>query len=260
MTKAGRELATPENIVSMATSVILGNPLGTVTPLLVSLTKTFRSLKRTKDLLDERRVAVPEEHVPPGHFMYKWHTSLHSSSDDMEDYFARLLAGEFEKPGTFSRRTMSVLADMEVVDVKLFESLCNSVVITGGRQEFFFVNERFDMGRLVRMSLMETNELGYAVTRDNSWPAGFSFREMKLDNAELSSGFIDRMKNQRWKIKYFNNEGLVYTGKFLPIPTHQMTREGREMAKLVERREIVGLWSKVLKELQDCGCEMLPPP
>lgn len=50
--------------------------------------------------------------------------------ENAQDLWARLLAGELNKPGTFSRKAMRILDDMEPDDARAFESLCERC--TGG--------------------------------------------------------------------------------------------------------------------------------
>ena len=47
------------------------------------------------------------------------------SDPDMAELWAQLLAGEANKPGSFSRKTVTTLAEMEPEDARLFRTLCN---------------------------------------------------------------------------------------------------------------------------------------
>ena len=47
------------------------------------------------------------------------------SNEEMSDLWAQLLAGEANSPGSYSRKTVNVLADMEPDDARLFRKLCN---------------------------------------------------------------------------------------------------------------------------------------
>jgi len=46
------------------------------------------------------------------------------SDEDMQQLWSRVLAGESNKPGAFSRRTVSLLADLDKQDAELFTRLC----------------------------------------------------------------------------------------------------------------------------------------
>jgi hypothetical protein len=47
------------------------------------------------------------------------------SDEEMQQLWARILAGEANKPGAFSKRTVNLLADLDRVDADLFSRLCN---------------------------------------------------------------------------------------------------------------------------------------
>lgn len=47
---------------------------------------------------------------------------------DVKSLWAKLVAGELEQPGSYSKRTMSVLADMSAADAKSFSELCSAGV------------------------------------------------------------------------------------------------------------------------------------
>ena len=46
------------------------------------------------------------------------------SDEDMQNIWARVLAGEANMPGSFSRRTVNLLSDLEKRDAERFEKLC----------------------------------------------------------------------------------------------------------------------------------------
>ena len=49
----------------------------------------------------------------------------HNISDkEMRQVWARILAGEANKPGSFSRKTVNVMADLDKADAELFRNLC----------------------------------------------------------------------------------------------------------------------------------------
>jgi hypothetical protein len=45
---------------------------------------------------------------------------------EMQDVWAKILAGEVTKPGSFSRRTLSVLKDISIRDAQAFNTLCKN--------------------------------------------------------------------------------------------------------------------------------------
>lgn len=49
------------------------------------------------------------------------------SDEDMQTIWSRILAGEANSPGTFSKRTINLLADLEKSDAELFTNLCGFI-------------------------------------------------------------------------------------------------------------------------------------
>ncbi|MFC1592622.1 DUF2806 domain-containing protein [Chloroflexota bacterium] len=47
------------------------------------------------------------------------------SDDDMQMLWSRILAGESNSPGTYSKRTINALASFDKVDAELFTKLCS---------------------------------------------------------------------------------------------------------------------------------------
>lgn len=45
--------------------------------------------------------------------------------EQMQSLWARILAGEANKPGTFSRRTVNFVASMDKIDASAFTHLCS---------------------------------------------------------------------------------------------------------------------------------------
>lgn len=54
------------------------------------------------------------------------------SNEEMQSIWAKILAGEASKAGSFSRRTMDIVSQMRKEDAELFTRLCRNVWIVGG--------------------------------------------------------------------------------------------------------------------------------
>ena len=82
------------------------------------------------NLLQIVRLAIPQlkEGARPDLLSDDWGANFREkartySDPDMAQLWAQLLAGEANKPGSYSRKTVNVLADMETKDARLFKSL-----------------------------------------------------------------------------------------------------------------------------------------
>lgn len=58
------------------------------------------------------------------------------SNDTMQGLWAKILAGEIAKPGSFSIKTLKVFRDMNIHDAKLFARLC-SIAGTNGKKKHY---------------------------------------------------------------------------------------------------------------------------
>ena len=51
----------------------------------------------------------------------------HVSDDEMQEWWTKILAGEANSPGSYSKRAVNILADLEQPEAHAFSSLCNFV-------------------------------------------------------------------------------------------------------------------------------------
>ncbi|MBN4061106.1 DUF2806 domain-containing protein [bacterium AH-315-I18] len=54
------------------------------------------------------------------------------SNGEMQDIWAKVLAGEANAPGTYSKRTVNFLGDLDKKDAEIFQNLCSFGCISGG--------------------------------------------------------------------------------------------------------------------------------
>lgn len=54
------------------------------------------------------------------------------SDEQMQELWARILSGEGNAPGTFSKRTINLMSSLDKADALLFEKVCNFVWQIGG--------------------------------------------------------------------------------------------------------------------------------
>ena len=67
-----------------------------------------------------------------------WYTNFYdkcriTSDDEMQNLWARILAGQANNPGAFSRRTVNLVADLDKRDAQLFTNLCCFGWVISGR-------------------------------------------------------------------------------------------------------------------------------
>lgn len=88
--------------------------------------------KRQSNMEDITAKALPhiEEDSSPQDVEDDWVANFFdkcriTSNEDMQELWAKVLADEANSPGTFSRRTVNLLADLDKKDAELFMLLCN---------------------------------------------------------------------------------------------------------------------------------------
>ncbi|MBI2472517.1 MAG: DUF2806 domain-containing protein [Planctomycetes bacterium] len=88
--------------------------------------------KRQSNIEDITQKALPnlKEDSSPQKVEDDWITNFFDkcrivSDDDMQKLWSRVLAGEANSPGAFSRRTVNLLADLDKNDAELFMRLCS---------------------------------------------------------------------------------------------------------------------------------------
>ncbi len=77
----------------------------------------------------QRALPLLKDDASPGNVANDWITNFFDKSRivsnvEMQELWSRVLAGEANAPGTFSRRTVNLLADLDKGDAELFMKLC----------------------------------------------------------------------------------------------------------------------------------------
>src|SRR5947209_3463389 len=90
--------------------------------------------KKQKNIEDITQKALPllNENSKPNEVEDDWITHYFDrcrliSDDEMQSLWSRVLAGEANKPGTYSKRTVNFLSGLDKSDAELFTKLCDFV-------------------------------------------------------------------------------------------------------------------------------------
>ena len=144
------------------------------------------------------------------------------SDDEMQELWSRVLAGEANSPGSYSKRTVNLLSDLEKADATLFEKLCG----------FAWVVE--DLVPLVF-------ESGHEIYARN----GVSFESLEhLDSIGLiqfgKMMGLSAVIPQRFSVSYHGRHLTLNMPKEgdngLPIGVATFTRSGQELVRIAESR------------------------
>ena len=106
-------------------------------------------------LADEE--AVTSEPVDQDWLLRFFNTVEDVGNEEMQEIWARLLAGEVKKPGTFSLRTLGTLRNMTHVEAVMFEKMCSHCIITAGsrailRDEEYLTEIEIPFGMILKLS------------------------------------------------------------------------------------------------------------
>ena len=86
--------------------------------------------------ITQKALPLLEEKSCPQNVEDDWITNFFDKSrivsdEDMQQLWSRVLAGEANRPGAFSKRTVNLLADLDKRDAELFTRLCGFAWVIG---------------------------------------------------------------------------------------------------------------------------------
>lgn len=118
------------------------------------------------------------------------------SDEEMQEVFASILAGELEKPGSYSKRTLSVVRQLKAEEAQLFIKSLKYSVKTGGK---ILIITDMDAGLLYTdiveledAGLVKMNEQHFEITinKENTYLYGGLIGIVKSNNNSLPSQSI----------------------------------------------------------------------
>lgn len=92
-----------------------------------------KRVRNLAQIVEKTRLALPPGQVPDVEPDMAWTSSYSEaaqdiSDEDMQEMWARILAGEVEKPGSTSVRTLAILRNLDQSTAKSFRRLCSLAV------------------------------------------------------------------------------------------------------------------------------------
>ena len=108
--------------------------------------------------------SVDQENARPEDIADDWLSNFFDkcrivSDEDMQGWWARILAGEANHPGRFSRRTVNLMADLDKNDAKLFENLCTFVWMLQGSKHPLIFDTKHDIYNLKGIDFISIGDL-----------------------------------------------------------------------------------------------------
>lgn len=200
-------------------------------------TKAFPSLDATSD-----PSAIDEDWISD--FFSK---CRRVSNEEMQSLWARLLAGEANKPGTVSKRTIDFVAAMDRSDAEIFARLCrfsaNSLEVT---LIFDTSHQILAKNGLTWADLSHMDTVGLIQLEELSGFVRLGFPE--TFRMAVAGEIID------FRIKEHNGKRQISTGKVL------LTRIGLELRRFVHFEPADGLYDYCIENwLKDKNCTLSSP-
>lgn len=167
------------------------------------------------------------------------------SSDEMQDVWAHILAREANSPGTFSRKTVNLVADLDRSDAELFTKLC-SFAATGWDplvfdfQDPIYVSNGMNFSRLSHLESLGLVQLGTV--------AGFKLTNLAKQVRIL---YFDRILELTLQNEANNDLDYGHV---------TFTNAGRQLARVVSAAPIAGFLDHVVSKLQAKGIQVLVVP
>jgi hypothetical protein len=205
--------------------------------------------QKQKNIEDITSKTLPqiEENAKPDEIENDWITNFFDkcrliSDDEMQGLWSRVLAGESNALGTYSKRTVNFLSDLDKNDAELFTKFCGFVWDMGAPIPLIYdedqVYEReFELGALNHLE---------SIGLINYEAAGFVSRSPK----EFSAAYF----GQEVKLSLADYEGTFDSGRVL------LTRVGEQLAPICGSKPIDGFFQLILEHWSTLGyaIELLP--
>lgn len=198
--------------------------------------------QRQQNIEDITAKALPHlnESANPEAMERDWITNFFDKSriitdQDMQALWARALAGEANLPGTFSKRTVNFLADLDKADAKMFSKLCGFVwkIEDTVPLIFNFKVEIYNKQGIKFSSLSHLESIGLIQFDGIS-----SFSLVDLPD-QISAHYFDRPLQLNLVAKPDNN---------LRVGNVMLTKTGQELAPICGSKPVDGFWEYVLEQ------------
>ena len=165
------------------------------------------------------------------------------STEEMQVYFSRMLAGEIKRPHSFSIRSLRTLGNLDVRSARLFEKFCSmcSALFLGGQvvedARIISMGGNAGSNALAEFGihfgdLNVLNEHGLVISDFNSWKDYSSSVSLRIPNSTEDAVRIPFHHQNRWWVlvpheNYVRKEMLKISGVAL-------TQAGTELMNIVD--------------------------
>ncbi len=169
-----------------------------------------------------------------------------TSDEDIQNLWARILAGEANNPGSFSRKTVNLMADLDKRDAEMFREFCRFVWMMNGRARLLV----FD--------------LSHQIYKEQGVNLDYSVHLETLGLVRVDSvGFITTDLPEKTKVSYHGRQAVLthqsnpedkYTIK---VGNLLFTQAGRELFSICTPEPVDGFFEYVYDRW--VGESLVPP-
>jgi hypothetical protein len=177
-----------------------------------------------------------DENSNPENMDDDWITNFFDKSriiadEEMQQIWAKVLSGEANSPGSFSKRTVNLLNDLDKKDAELFQTLCRFVWNVGGYKPLIFdtQDEIYNNLGVDFESLLHLDDLG--LIQFNSTP-GFAHNE-------LPEYFSALYGNEKLNLSVKNEKKELHIGEVM------FSKTGIELFTIIKAHKVDGFYEYV---------------
>ena len=202
-----------------------------------------------KNMEDVTAKALPQlnEEANPDSIEDDWLVNFFAKSrivsdNEMQGLWSRVLAGEANAPGSYSKRTVNFLSDLDKADAALFTKLCGFVWMIGGLTPVVFHDseEIYNRHGINFGTLQHLDSIGL-----------IQFGGMMSMSARLPKRFLVAYRGRTLTLEMPKD-----ADNDLNIGVATLTRIGRELAPICGSKPVEGFWEYVKNRWK----EYLPKP
>ena len=195
--------------------------------------------QRQKNMEDITAKALPQlnENAKPDSIANDWLVNIFDKSrivsdNEMQEIWSRVLAGEANAPGSYSKRTVNFLSDLDKNDTDLFTKLCGFGWVIGNIAPLVFdvQTEIYDRYRINFNTLSHLESIG-------------------LIQFGSLAGFKRQKLPKRFNASYYGRKITLEmpndTDNNIDIGKVRLTRVGQELAPICGSQPVEGFWEYV---------------
>ncbi len=185
----------------------------------------------------ESKEEVDEKEVDEDWIARFFNSAGEVSNEEMQFIWGKILAGEVEKPGSFSLRTLDTLRNITQEEAELFQKMSNYVFNASFDNTYFLYREEKTLLEfsINIMDLVRLSNIGL------------------LNIKSLNIGQIVKKSGDRIIAFIYFDKGIIYennTDKDIQInmPVYKLTEVGEQLFSIVEKKFVIDYLKKVIEK------------